>query len=177
MQSLKNEIVALDPYARVNVVQPGWTVTEMTRRNLDDPGVVERVVRTMPLRQLGRAEDVARAVAFLRRRARRGTLSGQVLTVAGGMEGRVRWEAERGRRGRGRGAAGARPRGLSRGAAMELEASYDCPSCGEEIVIPVDPSNGARQDLVEDCPVCCNPNRVHVELERDDQARAWAEAE
>ena len=60
MMSLKNEIVAIDPYARVNVVEPGWTVTEMTRRNIQEPGVVEKVVRTMPVRQLGRSQDVAR---------------------------------------------------------------------------------------------------------------------
>lgn len=94
MHSLKNEIVALDPYGRVNVVEPGWTVTEMTRRNIQEPGVVERVVRTMPLRQLGRAEDVARTALFLSSPAAARHLSGQVLTVAGGMEGRVRWETE-----------------------------------------------------------------------------------
>lgn len=94
MHSLKNEIVALDPYGRVNVVEPGWTVTEMTRRNIQEPGVVERVVRTMPLRQLGRAEDVARTALFLSSPAAARHLSGQVLTVAGGMEGRVRWEAD-----------------------------------------------------------------------------------
>ncbi len=47
---------------------------------------------------------------------------------------------------------------------MEFEASYTCPSCGEEIVIPVDPSEGARQDFVEDCPVCCSPNRILLEI-------------
>ena len=94
MRSLKNEVVALDPYARVNVIEPGWTVTEMTRRNISEPGVVERVVRTMPLRQLGRAADVARAAVFLSSPFASGHVSGQVLTVAGGMEGRVRWETD-----------------------------------------------------------------------------------
>lgn len=47
---------------------------------------------------------------------------------------------------------------------MEFEASYVCPSCGEEIVIPVDPSEGARQDFVEDCPVCCSSNRILLEI-------------
>lgn len=94
MHSLKHEIVALDPFARVNVVQPGWTVTEMTRRNIEEPGVVERLVRTMPLRQLGRAVDVARLVTFLSSPLAARHLSGQVVTAAGGMEGRVRWEAD-----------------------------------------------------------------------------------
>jgi hypothetical protein len=43
------------------------------------------------------------------------------------------------------------------------EGSYVCPSCGERIVIPVDPSGGDEQQYVEDCPVCCNPNVIRVE--------------
>ena len=57
------------------------------------------------------------------------------------------------------------------------EATYICESCGEEIVVPVDVSAGERQTYVEDCPVCCHPHVVHVEIEEDGTARAWAEAE
>ena len=57
------------------------------------------------------------------------------------------------------------------------EAAYTCPTCGESIVIPTDPSGGAEQQYVEDCPVCCNPNVVHVEFFEDDSPRVWAEAE
>ena len=58
------------------------------------------------------------------------------------------------------------------------EATYVCPTCGESIVIPVDPSGGADQKYVEDCPVCCNPNLIHVEFfEEGEPARVWAEAE
>jgi 3-oxoacyl-[acyl-carrier protein] reductase len=90
-QTLKNELVEIDPYARVNLVEPGWTVTHMVREELETPGVITRVVRTMPLRQLARAVDVARTVAFLSSPAAARHLSGQTLTVAGGMEGRVLW--------------------------------------------------------------------------------------
>jgi len=45
------------------------------------------------------------------------------------------------------------------------EASYICDSCGEDIVVPIDWSAGSRQSYVEDCPVCCNPNVIHVELD------------
>src|SRR5690606_20050226 len=65
MRSLKNEIVELDPFARVNLIEPGWTVTHMARAALEQAGVIERVVKTMPLRQIGRAQDVARAALFL----------------------------------------------------------------------------------------------------------------
>ncbi|MEZ6016352.1 MAG: SDR family oxidoreductase [Planctomycetota bacterium] len=93
-QSLKNELVALDPYGRVNIVEPGWTVTEMTRRAIDDPAVVAKVVRTMPLHQLARAEDIALAAAWLASPRAARHISGTALTVAGGMEGRVLAEAE-----------------------------------------------------------------------------------
>ncbi|GJM22444.1 MAG: 3-oxoacyl-ACP reductase [Planctomycetota bacterium] len=93
-QTLKHEIVDLDPYGRVNVVQPGWTVTHMVRPALSVPGVVSRVVATMPLRQLARAADIARSVLCLSSPLASRHTSGQVLTVAGGMEGRLRWTPE-----------------------------------------------------------------------------------
>lgn len=58
------------------------------------------------------------------------------------------------------------------------EGAYVCPTCGERIVIPLDVSAGAEQRYVEDCPVCCNPNVVHVEFFGEGEApRVWAEAE
>ncbi len=64
-----------------------------------------------------------------------------------------------------------------RATSMADEASYICDACGEEIVIPVDAAAGHEQEYVEDCPVCCRPNIVHVEIEDDGNVRAWAEAE
>jgi len=60
---------------------------------------------------------------------------------------------------------------------MQEEATYICDSCGEEIVIPVDVSAGESQEYVEDCPVCCHPNLVHVEVEEDGKVRIWSESE
>jgi 3-oxoacyl-[acyl-carrier protein] reductase len=94
MRSLKNELVALDPWARVNLVEPGWTVTPMAEAALAAEGTIERVCATMPLRQLARPSDVARAVVFLSAPALARHLSGEVLTVAGGMEGRNLWAPE-----------------------------------------------------------------------------------
>ncbi|HEX2239738.1 MAG TPA: SDR family oxidoreductase, partial [Actinomycetota bacterium] len=48
-----------------------------------------RVTRTMALRKLGRAEDVARAVVMLASDEVIGHITGEVITVAGGMEGRL----------------------------------------------------------------------------------------
>lgn len=86
--SLKNEIVRAAPQARVNVVAPGWTVTPMTAGQLSDEAVA-RVTATMALRKVATAEDVARSIAFLCSPQAAGHLTGQVITVAGGMEGRL----------------------------------------------------------------------------------------
>jgi hypothetical protein len=50
---------------------------------------------------------------------------------------------------------------------MSDEASYLCDWCGEEIVVPLDVSAGSRQEYTEDCPVCCRPNIVTVEVDED----------
>ncbi|MBI5763445.1 MAG: CPXCG motif-containing cysteine-rich protein [Planctomycetes bacterium] len=60
---------------------------------------------------------------------------------------------------------------------MEDEASCFCDSCGEEIVVPIDPSAGAMQEYVEDCPVCCRANVIHVEFDGDGAVRVWGSAE
>jgi 3-oxoacyl-[acyl-carrier protein] reductase len=88
-RSLKNEICRLAPRGRVNVVSPGWTFTPMTRRFTSEPERVRRVLQTIPLRKVGRAQDVAMAVVYLASGHLSGHVSGQILTVSGGMEGRV----------------------------------------------------------------------------------------
>jgi cysteine-rich CPXCG protein len=66
---------------------------------------------------------------------------------------------------------------LQGGKRVQDEASYVCEACGEEIVVPIDLSAGVSQEYVEDCPVCCRPNLVHVEIDEDGRARVWAEKE
>lgn len=94
VQTLKNEIVELDPYGRVNLVEPGWTVTHMAKPALEVPGAISRAVRTMALRQLARAKDIAHTCLALSSPALSRHTSGQTITVAGGMEGRLLWEDE-----------------------------------------------------------------------------------
>jgi len=60
---------------------------------------------------------------------------------------------------------------------LSPEAAYVCDACGEEVVIPVDVSQGATQEYVEDCPVCCRPNVIHVEIDDRQEVRVWAEGE
>ena len=86
--SLKNEIVRIAPKGRVNAVAPGWTVSPMTRGSLD-PEVVDRVTRTMALRKVAGADDIARAVVVLASDELSGHITGELVTVAGGMEGRT----------------------------------------------------------------------------------------
>jgi hypothetical protein len=59
----------------------------------------------------------------------------------------------------------------------ETDGRYDCPSCGEEIVVPVDASAGEEQEYVEDCPVCCAPVQLRVRVEEDGEVTILARAE
>ena len=62
-------------------------------------------------------------------------------------------------------------------ATSQEEASYICDACGEEIIIPLDLTEGSSQTYVEDCPVCCRANTIHVHIDDDGNAQVWAEPE
>ena len=72
----------------MNGVAPGWTTSPMTERLLDDDQV-NRISRTMALRKVATADDVAAQIVALASPLLSGHVTGQVVTVAGGMEGRV----------------------------------------------------------------------------------------
>ena len=100
-RSLKNEIARLAPHTpaycggRVNCICPGWTVVPRVARKLGDAGLLRKITSTMALPQLGRPEDVAQAAVFLASDALARHVTGQMLVIAGGMEGRRLWhEAE-----------------------------------------------------------------------------------
>jgi len=86
--SLKNEIIQLTPRGRVNCVCPGWTDTPMAAEGLMDDALVQRVLSTMPLKKIATPEDVAAAIVFFSSDTLAGHLSGTILPIAGGMEGR-----------------------------------------------------------------------------------------
>jgi 3-oxoacyl-[acyl-carrier protein] reductase len=86
--SLKNEIVRIAPLGRVNAVAPGWTESPMTRGFVDEDRV-RTVTRTMALRKVAQPEDVAAQIVALASDEISGHVSGQVVVVAGGMEGRT----------------------------------------------------------------------------------------
>jgi 3-oxoacyl-[acyl-carrier protein] reductase len=86
--SLKNEITRIAPLGRVNAVAPGWTETPMTRGRVD-PAQIDAISRTMALRKVARPEDVAAQVVVLASDTLSGHVTGQLVVVAGGMEGRT----------------------------------------------------------------------------------------
>lgn len=92
-RSLKNEIGRLAPRGRVNVICPGWTVTPL-RPGMGDPEAARRILQTIPLRKLARPHDVAMAAVYLASSHLAGHVSGETVSVAGGMEGRVLYAAD-----------------------------------------------------------------------------------
>jgi 3-oxoacyl-[acyl-carrier protein] reductase len=99
-RSLKNELARLAPHTRdycggrINCICPGWTVVPRLAAKLNDPRVIRRTAATMALPQLARPEDIANAAVFLSSDALARHITGQVLVVAGGMEGRWLWQPE-----------------------------------------------------------------------------------
>ena len=87
-RSLKNEVVRDVPTARVNVVSPGWTLTPMAEDALT-PETLKTVSATMPLRKMATPQDIARTIVWLTSPIASGHITGEVVTVAGGMEGRL----------------------------------------------------------------------------------------
>jgi hypothetical protein len=52
----------------------------------------------------------------------------------------------------------------------DLDATVECPYCGESIEITLDPGSGEEQQYVEDCEVCCQPWQVTVHYGADGHA-------
>ncbi|WP_283139539.1 SDR family NAD(P)-dependent oxidoreductase [Rhizohabitans arisaemae] len=86
--SLKNEMVRDAPHARINVVSPGWTPPP-EKPAATDPALLNRAMSTVALNKPAKAQDVANAVAWLLSPVTAGHLTGEVIGVTGGMEGRL----------------------------------------------------------------------------------------
>jgi len=65
-----------------NVVAPGFIETDMTAGL--PQAIKDEVIRTLPVRRLGRAEEIAHAVSFVASDLA-GYMTGQVLVIDGGM--------------------------------------------------------------------------------------------
>ncbi|MAH98085.1 MAG: oxidoreductase [Euryarchaeota archaeon] len=86
--SIKNEISGLGS-VRVNAVAPGWTLTvKKSESGLDDE-LIGKAISTMALKKLATPMDVAGAIVTLSSEKLSGHITGQIIEVAGGMEGRI----------------------------------------------------------------------------------------
>lgn len=66
-----------------NVVAPGFTVTDLAQKSLDNPKRMEDVYRRIPDGNLGQPENVAKAVHFLATDGA-GHINGVIIPVDGG---------------------------------------------------------------------------------------------
>lgn len=100
--SLKNEIVKIAPWGRVNSVAPGWVKTPMAEESLKDKNILYQALATYvaspvistllrlcsyPLRKVAVPYDVATQIVILSSTKVSGHISGECILVAGGMEG------------------------------------------------------------------------------------------
>lgn len=88
-RSLKNEIVKFASGGRVNAVCPGWTKTPMAQSQINGDSVDKEKLRTRPIKKIADPSDIANAVLYLSSNQLAGHVTGEILTVSGGMEGRI----------------------------------------------------------------------------------------
>lgn len=99
-RTLKNELARLAPHTRdycggrINCVCPGWTIVPRNAAKLQNHDSVRRVTATMALPQIARADDMAHATVLLASDHLARHITGQTITIAGGMEGRWLWRPE-----------------------------------------------------------------------------------
>jgi 3-oxoacyl-[acyl-carrier protein] reductase len=88
LMSLKNDVSRIGN-VRVNAVAPGWTITPKKIEQGVDAKLIEKATATMSLKKLATPEDIATTVVSISSDLISGHITGQVIEVAGGMEGRL----------------------------------------------------------------------------------------
>lgn len=93
VQSLKKDVVKLHSRARVNAIAPGAVDTPQFRKECEeDPDELWRAAQaTAALREPVPVDAVARSVLFLASENWSGNVTGQVLSVDSGKQGKVHW--------------------------------------------------------------------------------------
>jgi hypothetical protein len=51
--------------------------------------------------------------------------------------------------------------------AIEIEATFVCMYCLQVNTILIDSSAGLYQEYIEDCEVCCKPNRLIIRIDEE----------
>jgi len=87
--TLKNEFVKIAPKGRVNCVAPGWVKTSMATESLANPETAYRALATTPLKKVAAPLEVANQIMVLASSTVSSHVTGQVVMVDGGMEGRL----------------------------------------------------------------------------------------
>jgi NAD(P)-dependent dehydrogenase (short-subunit alcohol dehydrogenase family) len=93
MLTVKNEITSFASKGRINLIHPGWTKTPMAENALkEDKDLVRKILQTIPLQKVATPVDIANMILFLSSDTLAGHITGQSITIAGGMEGRVLYD-------------------------------------------------------------------------------------
>ena len=71
-------------HIHINAVAPGWVRTELIQHLLDDPKMLRRYLKPIPLRRLGQPEEIAPMVAFLCSDLS-SFMTGTVVVIDGGL--------------------------------------------------------------------------------------------
>ncbi|MBX8632615.1 MAG: SDR family oxidoreductase [Thermoplasmata archaeon] len=84
IHATRSMAVSFAPRIRVNSVAPGYVRTNINRKKLDDPRILEVILKKTPAGRLGLPEDVAKAVRFLMSEDA-SFITGETLVVDGGI--------------------------------------------------------------------------------------------
>lgn len=68
---------------QVNAIAPGWFATDMTDPAFSDPKISERLTRDVPMRRIGRPEEIGPLAVYLASAAS-GFMTGQTIFLDGG---------------------------------------------------------------------------------------------
>ncbi|MBL6883719.1 MAG: SDR family oxidoreductase [Candidatus Thalassarchaeum sp.] len=88
LMSLKNDVSKIGN-VRVNAVAPGWTITPKKKEQGIDDELIKNATATMSLKKLATPEDIANTVVSISSDLISGHITGQIIEIAGGMEGRL----------------------------------------------------------------------------------------
>ena len=90
-KTLKNEIIRIVPNGRVNLIAPGWTRTPMSSELEKVKEDVDRAMSTHSLARIALPIEIANQILAIASDEISSMVTGHVISVDGGMEGRVIW--------------------------------------------------------------------------------------